>query len=217
VPRRSHQRAKRVFDLFFATLALAVLSPVLTLVAILILVFIGRPVLFRQERPGLHGEPFTILKFRTMREDRDAAGRLLPDSKRLTRLGRFLRRTSLDELPELVNVIRGEMSLVGPRPLLMRYLDRYSPEQRRRHELKPGITGWTQLNGRNALTWEEKFRLDLWYVEHRSLLLDGRILIRTAWKVLTGEGVTPRHSEEVPEFLGDGAQGLDTGEGGAHG
>jgi lipopolysaccharide/colanic/teichoic acid biosynthesis glycosyltransferase len=165
----------------------------------------------------LHGEPFTILKFRTMREDRDAAGRLLPDSKRLTRLGRFLRRTSLDELPELVNVIRGEMSLVGPRPLLMRYLDRYSPEQRRRHELKPGITGWTQLNGRNALTWEEKFRLDLWYVEHRSLLLDGRILIRTAWKVLTGEGVTPRHSEEVPEFLGDGAEGLDTGEGGAHG
>jgi sugar transferase EpsL len=201
-------RLKRAFDLIVATVALVLLSPLLAVVAILVLIDLGRPILFRQERPGLDGKPFTILKYRTMRDDSDEQGRLLPEPRRLSRLGRFLRRTSLDELPELLNVIRGDMSLVGPRPLLMRYLARYTPEQMRRHELRPGITGWTALNGRNALTWDRKFALDLWYVDNRTMLLDCKILVRTFWKVLTGEGVTPRTSDEVPEFLGTGPDGL---------
>lgn len=204
--------AKRILDLILASLALVLLSPLFAVVALLVWIDVGRPVLFRQVRPGLQGRPFTILKFRTMREERDRGGRRLPDSQRLTGVGRFLRRTSTDELPELVNVLRGEMSLVGPRPLLMRYLDRYTPDQMRRHEVRPGITGWTQLNGRNALSWDEKFDLDLWYVEHRSLLLDCRILVGTMWKVLTGEGVTPRTSEEVPEFLGEGPRAVKEGD-----
>ena len=196
-------RLKRSFDVVVATVALVLLSPVLGVVALLVLFDLGPPILFRQQRPGLHGAPFTMLKFRTMRDERDEQGRQVPDSQRVTRLGRFLRRMSLDELPELLNVIRGDMSLVGPRPLFMRYLDRYSPEQMRRHEVKPGMTGWTQLNGRNALTWEEKFAFDIWYVDNRSLILDTKILIRTFWKVLTGEGVTPRTSADVPEFWGE--------------
>jgi sugar transferase EpsL len=199
---------KRALDLVVGILALVLLSPVLAVVSLLVLIDLGPPILFRQARPGLHGAPFTILKFRTMSDKRDKGGRPLPESQRLTRLGRFLRRTSMDELPELLNVIRGEMSLVGPRPLLMRYLDRYTPDQMRRHDVRPGITGWTALNGRNALTWEQKFKLDLWYVDHRTLLLDCKILVRTFWKVLTGEGVTPRTSNEVPEFLGGGSHGI---------
>ena len=209
-------RLKRSFDVVVATAALVLLAPVLGVVALLVLFDLGPPILFRQQRPGLHGAPFTMLKFRTMRDERDGRGRPLPEARRLTRLGRFIRRTSLDELPELINVIRGDMSLVGPRPLLMRYLPRYTPAQMRRHEVKPGITGWTALNGRNALTWEQKFALDLWYVEHRSFPLDCTILVRTLWKVLTGEGVTPRTSDEVPEFLGTDSQGLQ-GRGGADG
>jgi sugar transferase EpsL len=209
-------RLKRSFDVVVATAALVLLAPVLGVVALLVLFDLGPPILFRQQRPGLYGAPFTMLKFRTMRDERDGRGRPLPEARRLTRLGRFLRRTSLDELPELINVIRGDMSLVGPRPLLMRYLPRYTPAQMRRHEIRPGITGWTALNGRNALTWEQKFALDLWYVDHRSFLLDCTILVRTLWKVLTGEGVTPRTSDEVPEFLGTDSQGLQ-GRGGADG
>jgi sugar transferase EpsL len=179
-----------------------VLSPVMGLVALAVLVDLGSPVLLRQPRPGFRGKPFVLFKFRTMRDQRDVQGRLLPDSRRVTRLGRFLRRMSLDELPELFNVVRGEMSLVGPRPLLMDYLDRYSARQMRRHDVRPGITGWTQLNGRNSLTWEQKFERDLWYVDHGSLMLDAVILVRTVWKVVTGEGVTPPGREEVSKFRG---------------
>jgi sugar transferase EpsL len=199
---RSHI-GKRAFDLVVAGFLIVALSPLMGLVALAVLVDLGLPVLLRQSRPGLHGKPFVLLKFRTMREQRDAEGRLLPDSRRVTRLGRFLRRMSLDELPGLFNVIRGEMSLVGPRPLMMDYLDRYSARQMQRHDVKPGITGWTQLNGRNSLTWDQKFEYDLWYVEHGSLMLDALILVRTVWKVLTGEGVTPPGREEVPQFRGN--------------
>jgi lipopolysaccharide/colanic/teichoic acid biosynthesis glycosyltransferase len=185
-----HCVTKRTVDIVGATLLLVLLSPVFAMVAVAVRLLMGSPVLFRQVRPGRSGRPFTMLKFRTMTERRDANGDLLPDAARLTRLGRFLRRTSLDELPELVNVLAGEMSLVGPRPLLMEYLPRYTPEQMRRHEARPGITGWTQVNGRNALTWEEKFALDVWYVDHRSFRLDLEILGRTARQVLTGRGVS---------------------------
>ena len=180
-------RAKRILDITLTALALPLLAPLMGAIALAIYVTMGRPITFRQERPGLHGRPFILLKFRTMTDARDAAGNLLPDGERLLPLGRFLRSTSLDELPELLNVLRGEMSLVGPRPLLMRYLDRYTPAQARRHEVKPGITGWAQVNGRNALTWEERFALDVWYVDHWSLGLDLRILVLTAWKVLKRE------------------------------
>jgi lipopolysaccharide/colanic/teichoic acid biosynthesis glycosyltransferase len=160
---------KRAFDLAAASLALILLAPLLALTALAIALFLGRPVIFRQRRPGRHGRPFVLYKFRTMSVARGADGALLPDRDRLTRLGRLLRRTSLDELPELINVIRGDMSLVGPRPLLMEYLSRYTPEQARRHEVRPGITGWAQLNGRNRLPWEHRFALDVWYVDHQSL------------------------------------------------
>jgi sugar transferase EpsL len=193
---------KRALDITLVTPGTVVFSPLLAVVALLVRITLGRPVLFRQKRSGLHGKPFTLLKFRTMKDARDSQGNLLPDGKRLTRLGRLLRRTSLDELPTLVNVIRGEMSLVGPRPLISDYLDRYSPEQMRRLEVKPGITGWNQINGRNALTWEEKFALDIWYVENWSLWLDLKILAITGWKVLTGQGVTAPGSATMPEFLG---------------
>jgi lipopolysaccharide/colanic/teichoic acid biosynthesis glycosyltransferase len=169
---------------------LLVFSPVMALVAMAILIRMGPPVLFRQVRPGYRGAPFEVLKFRTMRDACDRDGKPLPDAERLTPLGRFLRRTSLDELPQLWNVVRGEMSLVGPRPLLMEYLDRYSPEQARRHDVKPGITGLAQINGRNAIPWEHKFDLDVWYVDHWSLWLDLRILIGTVRKVLKGEGIS---------------------------
>ncbi len=193
---------KRVFDVAGAVLGLLLLWPLFVVVALAVRITMGRPILFRQRRPGLHGRPFTIRKFRTMRDRHDARGRPTPDTTRLTRLGRFLRSTSLDELPELLNVLRGEMSLVGPRPLLMQYLGRYSPEQARRHEVRPGITGWAQVNGRNGLSWEEKFRLDVWYVDHGSLWLDLRILIRTAWKVLRPEGIDAAADVTMPEFMG---------------
>lgn len=163
---------------------------------------LGRRVVFSQIRPGLHGRPFTLFKFRTMRDQRDSYGGLLPDEERLTRFGQFLRSTSLDELPELLNVLRGEMSLVGPRPLLMEYLDRYTPNQARRHEVKPGITGWAQVNGRNGLTWEEKFELDVWYVDNWSIRLDLTILWLTVVKVCRREGVTAKGFATMPEFTG---------------
>jgi len=162
----------------------------------------GRPVLFRQNRPGLNGRAFELLKFRTMTDARDDRGQVLPDEKRLTGLGRLLRRTSLDELPQLVNIIRGDMSLVGPRPLLMEYLDRYTEEQSRRHTVKPGITGWAQINGRNALSWEDKFRLDVWYVDNRSIWLDIKILLITIWKVLRGEGISQEGHATAQPFRG---------------
>jgi lipopolysaccharide/colanic/teichoic acid biosynthesis glycosyltransferase len=165
----------------------------------------GRPVLFRQRRPGLHGKPFTLFKFRTMTDARDAQSNLLPDDQRLSPLGRFLRSTSLDELPELWNVLMGEMSLVGPRPLLMQYLGRYTPYQERRHEVRPGVTGWAQINGRNAITWEQKFTLDVWYVEHSSLGLDLQIMVLTVFKILKREGISQADQATIEEFRGSGA------------
>jgi acyl-CoA dehydrogenase len=182
--------ARRAFDVTVALTALIVLLPLLVVLAILVRVNLGAPIFFRQDRPGLHGKTFTLLKFRTMTSARDENGNLLPDEKRLTRFGQLLRSTSLDELPELLNVLRGEMSLGGPRPLLIEYLDRYSPEQARRHDVLPGITGWAQVNGRNAISWEKRFALDVWYVDHRSLWLDLRILARTVQKVVEREGIS---------------------------
>ena len=193
---------KRVLDLVLAIPAFLFSLPVAGLIAALIYVVLGPPVLFRQQRPGLHAVPFTLLKFRTMTEARDESGQLLPDEKRLTALGRFLRSTSLDELPQLLNVLRGDMSLVGPRPLLMEYLDRYTPEQMRRHEVKPGITGWAQVKGRNALTWEERLALDVWYVDHRSFWLDVWILLLTVWTVIRREGISHPGEATMPEFRG---------------
>ena len=195
--------SKRLFDLLVATIGLLVISPVLLVIAILVRIQHGSPVLFRQKRPGLHGHPFRIFKFRTMTEARAADRTLLPDEQRLTPLGRFLRTTSLDELPELFNVVRGEMSLVGPRPLLMQYLERYSPEQARRHNVLPGITGWAQVNGRNALTWEDKFRLDVWYVDHWSFWLDLKILFLTVSKVFKREGISQPGHATAEEFMGN--------------
>ena len=185
-----------------ASSALALSSPLLLFTGVVVALHLGRPVLFKQKRPGLGGRPFYIYKFRTMTEERDENGTLLPDEHRLTKLGRLLRSTSIDELPELFNVLKGEMSMVGPRPLLMRYLDRYTPQQRRRHDVRPGITGWAQVNGRNALSWEEKFELDLWYVDHVSLVLDLKILGMTAWKVLAREGISHTSTATMPEFMG---------------
>lgn len=193
---------KRALDLALTIPALILLAPLMLVIALVVRVTLGAPVFFRQVRPGLHGKPFTLYKFRTMTDARDAQGNLLPNAARLTRVGKFLRATSLDELPELFNVLRGEMSLVGPRPLLMQYLDRYTPEQMRRHKVKPGITGWAQVNGRNAITWEQKFAFDVWYVDNVSLWLDLRILARTAWKVLTREGISPRGQATMEEFRG---------------
>jgi len=194
--------AKRTFDFFFSLMALIVLSPLLLAVALLVRLFLGTPILFRQERPGLGTKMFTCLKFRTMTDARDLKGELLPDAQRLTIVGRFLRSVSVDELPELINVIRGEMSLVGPRPLLSQYLERYTPEQLRRHEVRPGITGWAQINGRNSLDWDHKFALDLWYVDYQGFWLDLRILAKTAWQVLKREGIARPGYATMPEFLG---------------
>lgn len=193
---------KRFLDLLLAVLALLVLGLPLLVLVWMVRRKLGSPVFFRQARPGLHGRPFTMVKFRTMTDARGPDGALLPDAQRLTSFGRFLRTTSLDELPELWNVLRGEMSLVGPRPLLMEYLPLYSPEQARRHEVRPGITGWAQVNGRNALSWEEKFRLDVWYVDHRSLRLDLRILWLTVRKVLMREGISAQGEATMPRFTG---------------
>lgn len=197
------RRGKRVLDVVGAGSALVVLSPVLAVTAIAVRRRLGRPVLFVQDRGGLDGSTFRLLKFRTMRDAVDQDGRALPDEERLTPFGERLRRTSLDELPELVNVLRGEMSLVGPRPLLADYLDRYSPRQARRHEVRPGLTGWTQVNGRNGLTWSEKFDLDVWYVDHVSLGLDLRILWRTVAAVLRPDGIASEGHATMPVFLGD--------------
>lgn len=195
--------AKQLIDVVGAAGGLVILSPVLAVVAILVRCRLGRPVLFTQVRTGLGGRLFTIYKFRTMTDARDASGDLLPDGERLTSFGRFLRSTSLDELPELINVMKGDMSLVGPRPLLPEYLDRYDERQRRRHEVKPGITGWGQVKGRNSLTWEDKLELDVWYVEHASVRLDLRILASTLRAVLTRHGIAPHGEATMPRFLGN--------------
>ncbi len=197
---------KRLFDFTVAALALLLLSPLLGLLALLVRLKLGSPVLFRQQRPGLHGKPFTLSKFRTMTDKRDAQGNLLPDAERLTKFGKFLRASSLDELPELWNVLKGEMSLVGPRPLLMQYLPLYTPEQARRHVVRPGITGWAQVNGRNALTWEEKFALDVWYVDNLSFWLDVKILWLTVVKTLKREGISQAGQATMRAFEGSGTQ-----------
>jgi len=194
------ETAKRAMDLIGATLALAMVAPVLLLVSAGVYFLMGPPIIFRQLRPGLMGKPFLIYKFRTMGAERDQQGNRLADERRLTWLGNLLRRTSLDELPELFNVLRGEMSLVGPRPLLMDYLECYSANQSRRHEVKPGITGWAQIHGRNAITWERKFELDVWYVDHWSLLLDLKILWKTLWVVLRREGISAPSHATMPPF-----------------
>ena len=199
----STPRSKRIFDFIIAALGLLIASPILLVTAGLVAVFHGRPILFRQQRPGYKGKLFSIKKFRTMNNARDKAGNLLPDAERLTPLGRFLRISSLDELPELFNILQGEMSLVGPRPLLKQYLARYSPEQARRHDVMPGLTGWAQINGRNALTWDEKFKLDVWYVDHWSFWLDVKILLLTFWKVFKREGISQPGHATAEEFMGN--------------
>lgn len=180
---------KRLLDLNLTVLALILLTPVMAIIALLVRFKLGSPVFFQQQRPGLHGKPFTLFKFRTMTDTLDDQGNLLPDANRLTPFGQFLRSTSLDELPELINVLRGEMSLVGPRPLLPEYLQHYNKQAYRRHEVLPGLTGWAQVNGRNAINWEEKFALDVWYVDNRSVWLDIKILVLTLWKIIRREGV----------------------------
>ena len=197
---------KRFFDLVAASLSLIILSPLLIFIGFLVRFKIGSSVLFQQMRPGLHGKPFRIYKLRTMTNERDKDDCLLPDSERLTKLGGFLRTTSLDELPELFNVIKGDMSIVGPRPLLMQYLDRYTPEQARRHEVRPGITGWAQVNGRNAISWEDKFKLDVWYVDNWSLWLDVKIVLMTVVKVLRRDGISQAGEATAQEFMGSHAK-----------
>jgi len=193
---------KRTIDIVGAGILIAGLSPVMGSVALAVRMRLGRPIFFRQVRPGLCGEPFTLVKFRTMTDERDATGALLPNEQRKTRFGNFLRRASLDELPELINVLRGEMSLVGPRPLLMEYVPLFSPRQAMRMDVKPGITGWAQINGRNALSWEDRFELDVWYVENQSLFLDLRILFRTISIVLLRKDVSPPGQFTIARFRG---------------
>jgi len=193
---------KRLVDIVLSLSALMLLAPLLLLVSILIAVFLGRPVFFRQQRPGLNGEIFTLIKFRSMRDAKDPAGELLPDEKRLTRFGKFLRATSIDEVPELWNVLRGEMSLVGPRPLLVEYMPKYSDEQRRRHEVRPGITGWAQVNGRNSLDWESRFAYDVWYVDNQTFWLDMKILFLTAYKVVRADGISQAGQATMERFPG---------------
>ena len=200
---------KRSVDLIVSILGLALLSPLMLIIALAIFCTLGRPVFFRQRRPGYRGQPFWLVKFRTMSDARGLNGQPLSDDVRLTRLGRILRRTSLDELPELWNVVKGEMSLVGPRPLLMEYIGRYTPEQERRHNVKPGITGWAQINGRNALTWEEKFACDLWYVDHRCPSLDLRILFRTLCQVWHRDGISFAGHVTMPVFMGRDKSGAN--------
>jgi len=193
---------KRGFDLIFSSLVLIILSPILLLIAIALIIFQGFPVLFMQKRPGYKSKPFTIYKFRTMSNLTDKQGNLLSEEQRITWLGKILRATSMDEILELINVFKGDMSIVGPRPLLMQYLPRYSPEQARRHNVLPGITGWAQINGRNAISWEEKFILDVWYVDNWSFWLDIKILLRTIWKVLLREGINQPGFISAGEFMG---------------
>jgi sugar transferase EpsL len=197
---------KRLFDFFVAAVAVILLSPVIALIALLVRSNLGKPVLFRQPRPGRHGQPFTLLKFRTMLDAVDSNGSSLPDAERLTAFGQLLRRWSLDELPELYNVLRGDMSLVGPRPLLMEYLPLYTSEQARRHEVRPGLTGWAQVNGRNAISWDQKFAFDLWYVDHASFSLDLKILWLTVRNVFTRHGISAEGEATMPKFSGSKRQ-----------
>jgi|TARA_B100002003_G_C13889245_1_gene433734 sugar transferase EpsL len=192
---------KIIFDYIFSAIALLLLSPLILLTAFLTLLFIGKPIFFSQERPGLHGKSFIMYKFRTMNNDRDSDQNLLPDKERLGNFGKLLRSISIDELPTLINILKGEMSLVGPRPLLLRYLDRYNPQQSRRHEIKPGITGLAQVKGRNTISWDEKFRLDVWYVDHLSFWLDIKILGMTIVKVINRDGITQVGRETMDEFF----------------
>jgi len=197
------KHGKRLLDLGLTLPAMAALFPLMVCVALLVKAKLGRPLLFRQVRPGLQGNPFTIYKFRTMTDTRDCQGNLLPDEMRLTRLGELLRASSMDELPELFNVIKGDMSLVGPRPLRMHYLSLYSPEQARRHEVRPGITGWAQINGRNAADWPERLKMDVWYVDHHNFRLDLKILCLTVLKVLRREGISREGHATMPPFQGE--------------
>ena len=193
---------KSMLDRVFSIAALLILSPLLIIIFGLAWFRIGLPVFFTQQRPGYRGRPFCLLKFRTMTNHRDANGELLPDAQRLTTFGRWLRSSSIDELPGLLNILHGEMSFIGPRPLLMQYLPLYSPDQARRHDVKPGLSGWAQINGRNAISWEEKFRLDIWYVDHQSFWLDLWILVLTIWKVIRREGITAKGEATMPLFTG---------------
>ncbi len=195
--------SKRILDISLTILAILISSPLFLIVATLVAINFGTPIIFRQQRPGYKGKPFWVYKFRTMTNTLDSQDNLLPDSQRITRLGKFLRSYSLDELPELFNILRGEMSLVGPRPLLMQYLERYSPEQARRHDVLPGMTGWAQINGRNALTWKDKFILDVWYVDHWSFWLDIKIILLTSGKVLRREGINQPGQVTAEEFIGN--------------
>lgn len=193
---------KRLFDIISSAAGLTVISPPLVVLAVLVRLKLGSPILFRQQRPGLGGKAFVIYKFRTMTDQRDTSGNLLPDELRLPAFGRFLRSTSFDELPELFNVLKGDMSIVGPRPLMMKYLDRYSSEQARRHEVKPGITGWAQVNGRNAVSWEDRFKLDVWYVDNWTFWLDMKIILKSAWMVIARKGITQQGRATMDEFMG---------------
>lgn len=194
---------KRIIDLVAAFIGLLLILPIMILTALLIRINMGKPVIFKQQRPGLNGKPFYLYKFRTMTDKKDSIGELLPDEERLTSFGKFLRRYSIDELPQLFNVVKGDMSFVGPRPLLMEYLPLYTSEQARRHEVRPGITGWVQVNGRNTITWEEKFKLDVWYVNNRSLFLDLKILLLTAIIVFKSEGINQAGHATMPVFKGN--------------
>lgn len=196
---------KRLFDFSCSLLGLIILSPLLLITALLIRVKLGSPILFRQMRPGLYGRPFFVYKFRTMTDERDGNGNLLPDEERLTPFGQWLRKFSIDELPQLFNVLKGDLSLVGPRPLLMEYLELYSPEQERRHEVRPGITGWAQVNGRNTISWEEKFKLDVWYVNHQSFFLDIKIILLTVYKVFKREGISQQGHVTIEKYSGQKA------------
>lgn len=193
---------KRAFDIAFASFALLASLPIIVLVFAALRFSIGKPVIFKQARPGLRGRAFIIFKFRTMMDRRDPNGKMLPDEQRITAVGRIIRSMSLDELPEIVNVLKGDMSIVGPRPLMMQYLNRYTQVQARRHEVMPGITGWVQVNGRNALTWDEKFELDVWYVDHQSFHLDLKILAMTLWKVMRKQGISEKGYVAASEFMG---------------
>lgn len=196
---------KCFFDIFVSFVALLILAPLLLVIALLVRWRLGSPILFLQQRPGYHARPFFLLKFRTMTNARDASGALLPDVQRLTPFGSWLRATSIDELPALINILRGDMSFIGPRPLLMQYLPLYSPHQARRHEVKPGFSGWAQINGRNAISWEEKLYLDVWYVDHQSFWLDLRIFLFTVWKVIRREGVSAAGEATMTPFTGTAA------------
>ncbi len=195
--------SKRLFDLIVAALGLIILSPIFLLLTLSVRLWIGAPILFRQQRPGFRGHPFYLYKFRTMTDARNSAGQLLSDAQRLKPFGKFLRSMSLDELPEVINVLRGDMSLVGPRPLLMQYLPLYSPEQMRRHDAYPGLTGWAQINGRNAISWEERFKLDVWYVDHQSFWLDIKIILLTIWKVIARHGINEPGQATTSYFTGN--------------